>query len=194
MTGKYKKGDYGYIKAYRMGKLTVSIILAAMIAFIIITMLVLFGDTGRVMIVFAILLVLPFAKFFIAWIMCAGFSPLTKEEYDHLISVCNVSEDSSELKFDIVITRYEGMKFYQSLCVKNGRVIALVTGSDYASDKKEYREWIETCINSDKYKYPVTIYNDIQSYAKKYCSISSPNDKTALVDRHILEKIITACV
>ena len=42
--------------------------------------------------------------------------------------------------------------------------------------------------------YPITIFNDIDSYAKKVKSISTPNDKTALIDKHILEKITTTCV
>ena len=48
-----------------------TLILAFMIASIILSMLLAFGDTGRIGIVFAILLVLPFAKFLIAYIMCA---------------------------------------------------------------------------------------------------------------------------
>ncbi len=194
---KYKKGEYGYLKAYRRGKLIVSLILAAMIAFIIITMLWLFGDTGRVMIVFAILLTLPFAKFLIAWIMCARFEPLTEEQYQKLcqdISDKEKTENMDGVLFDVVITQYEGMKFYQSMCVKNGKVVALVLAKDFQQNKKEYREWIERCVTDSKYKYTVTLCSDIGEYGKKVRTISTPNDKTAMIDRHIREKILTTCV
>lgn len=194
---KYNKGEYGYLKAYRRGKLIVSLILAAMIAFIIITMLILFGDTGRVMIVFAILLALPFAKFLIAWIMCAKFEPLHEEQYQKLcedISDKDKPQNPDGVLFDVVITRYEGMKFYQSICVKNGKIIALVLSKDYQENKKEYKAWIEHCVEDRKYKYPVTLCSDIVEYGKKVRTISTPNDKTAMIDRHIREKILTTCV
>lgn len=192
---KYNKGEYGYLKAYRRGKLIVSLILAAMIAFIIITMLFLFGDTGRVMIVFAILLALPFAKFLIAWMMCAKFEPLQEEQYQKLCQdIKDKQENLDGVLFDVVITQYEGMKFYQSMCVKNGKVIALVLSKDYQENKKEYRAWIEHCVEDGKYKYPVTLCSDIVEYGKKVRTISTPNDKTAMIDRHIREKILTTCV
>lgn len=197
MFAKYNKGEYGYLKAYRRGKLIVSLILAAMIAFIIITMLFLFGDTGRVMIVFAILLALPFAKFLIAWMMCAKFEPLREEQYQALcqdIAGRDKPENMDGVLFDVVITQYEGMKFYQSMCVKNGKVIALVLSKDYPENKKEYRTWIENCTKDGKYKYPVTLCSDIGEYGKKVRTISTPNDKTAMIDRHIREKILTTCV
>lgn len=200
MFNKLQKGEYGYLKSYRREKLIISMILAIMIAFIIITMLILFGDTGRVIIVFAILLTLPFAKFFIAWIMCAKFEPLNKDDYNRLINTVYDSETTTDdtLKFDIVVTQYEGMKFFQSLCVKNGKIIALVLSDDKSGDNKinnkEYKAWIENAVSDKKYNYPVTILNNIDAYAKKVKSISTPNDKTAMIDRHILEKIITTCV
>ena len=100
----------------------------------------------------------------------------------------------SGLKFDMVISQYEGMKFYQSICVKNGKIAALVLSKDYDILKKEYKAWIEKTVADSKYNYPITIFNDIDSYAKKVKSISTPNDKTALIDKHILEKITTTCV
>ena len=149
------------------------------------------------MIVFAILLSLPFAKFLIAWIMCARFEPLTEEQYQKLcqdISDKEKTENMDGVLFDVVITQYEGMKFYQSMCVKNGKVVALVLAKDFQQNKKEYREWIERCVTGSKYKYTVTLCSEIGEYGKKVHTISTPNDKTAMIDRHIREKILTTCV
>ena len=57
---KKEKGQYGYINYYKKGKLIVTLILAIMIASIILSMLLAFGDTGRIGIVFAILLLRRF--------------------------------------------------------------------------------------------------------------------------------------
>lgn len=190
---KHNKGEYGYMKAYRQGKLIVSIILVAMIEFIVITLLLMYGSTSRVMIVIAILLALPLAKFFIAFIMCVRFKPLRQEEYEQ---ICNEATDDVEkaLLYDVVISRYEGMKFYQSVCVRNGRVYALVLDSKFSENKKDYEKWVAECIADSKYKYGVTILNDINEYIKKVNSVSTPNDKTRLIDKHMEEKILTACV
>lgn len=45
---KKEKGQYGYIDYYKKGKLLVTLILAIMIASIILSMLLAFGDTGRI--------------------------------------------------------------------------------------------------------------------------------------------------
>ena len=59
---KKQKGEYGYLTAYRRQKLMITLILACMIAAVILGTIIMFGDTGRVMIVFAILLALPFVR------------------------------------------------------------------------------------------------------------------------------------
>lgn len=190
---KHNKGEYGYMKAYRQGKLIVSIILVAMIEFIVITLLLMYGSTSRIMVVIAILLALPLAKFFIAFIMCVKFKPLAQEEYEQ---ICSKTEDAGAdaLLYDVVISKYEGMKFYQSVCVKNGRIYALVIDKKFSENKKDYEKWVTECIADSKYKYGVTIINDIEEYIKKVNSVSSPNDKTRLVDKHMRDKILTACV
>lgn len=198
MFHRRNKGEYGYMKAYRREKLIITLVLAIMIALIIAGMLLLFGDTGRVMIVFAILLTLPFAKFLIAWIMCAKFEPLTEEQYEKICGEISAVDKGGRMPdgiyFDIVITQYEGMKFYQSMCIKNGKIIALILGKDFKENRRAYIKWIESCVSDSKYKYSVTVYGDIGEYIRKVRSISTPNDKTAMIDRHMADRILTTCV
>ena len=189
---KFEKGDYGYMKSYRFSKLIITLILALMIAFIVITMLIIYGDTSRVMIVFAILLALPFAKFLISYILCANFKPLTQEEYEKIRD--EGGDNSNSLMYDVVISQYEGMKFYQSMCVKNGKVYALVLDKKYEENKKDYEKWIHACVDDSKYKYGVTVFNNIDAYIKKIKSVSTPNDKTRIVDKHMAERILDTCV
>ena len=115
---KKEKGQYGYIDYYKKGKLLVTLILAIMIASIILSMLLAFGDTGRIGIIFAILLVLPFAKFLIAYIMCAKFQTMPQDVYD----VVHGQTDETDMIYDLVITQTEGMHYYDAVCVRNGSV------------------------------------------------------------------------
>ena len=60
---KYDKGEYGYLNAYKREKLIITLILAAMIEIVVISLMLKFGDTKRVFVVFAILLSFSFNLF-----------------------------------------------------------------------------------------------------------------------------------
>jgi hypothetical protein len=179
----FNKGDYGYLVAYKRGKLIGTVALALMIVFVVVATIIMFGDTKRVAIIFAILLALPFAKFFIAFILSAGYKPLDADTAKTLTETVGGVE---YIMFDMVVSRYEGMKHYAAITVKNGRIYALVLEK---GTPKEYEEWLDNAANDSKYQYKIAIYSDIKQYEKKLGSISTPNDNTRLVDRHIMDRI-----
>lgn len=183
---KVVKGEYGYIKNYKKSKLFATIVLFAMIAFIIVTLIIMFGDTKRVGVVFAILLTLPFAKYLIAYIMVAKFSSLDKETYD---KICN-SIKGEQLIYDVVLAKYEGMRFYYSICVKNGWVYALVPEKNFKENKSEYTEWIKNTVHDGKYEYKIGIYCNPEEFIKKVKNAGSPNDKNKIIDKYIKDRFI----
>ncbi len=189
---KTNKGEYGYLKAYKLSKLTIILVLSVMLAAVVIGTILMYGDTSRVIIVFAILLSLPLAKFLIAYIIVAKFNPLTFDQHAKITN--NYKNKDSSLMFDITISQYEGIKFYHSMLIKNGKIYALVLNKDYSAKKKDYEKWITACITGDKYKYKITVYDDIDEYIKKINSVSEPNDNNKLIDRHIREEILSAGV
>ncbi len=185
---KYEKGDYGYINAYKKNKLIISLIFAAMIAFVVLTVIIMYGTTNKVVIVFAILLSLPFSKFIIAYIICAKFIPLSKEDYDKIVE--ETKDTGTKLLYDITISQYEGVKFFHSMCIKNGKVCALVLDKNIVKNRNEYEKWIKGCVSDEKYDYKVHVFGDIDAYLKKVNSISTPNDNTKIVDKHMTERIL----
>ncbi len=192
---KKEKGQYGYINYYKRTKLLITLVLAAMIAFIIITMLLMYGDTSRVMVVFAILLVLPFAKFLIAYITCIKFTSMPENIHQHILERTQTNgKEMSGLLYDVVIAQYEGMHFFESICVKNGKVCALILDKHYPEHKNDYEKCIQAAFANSKYKYLIHIYTDVDAYLKKVCSLSEPNDNTKLVDKHMREQLLTYCV
>lgn len=186
---KIKKGEYGYLNKYKISKLIISLILSLMIAFTVITTIIMYGDTSNVLIVFAILLALPLAKFIIAYILCLRFNSLTMEQHQTIIS-----QSDEKLLYDIAVTQYEGILFYQSVLIKNGKIIALVTDKNFINRKNDYKKWLHNSINDDKYTYNITIFNDVDQYVKKINSISEPNDRNLLIDKHMVERLLTNCV
>jgi len=182
-----KKGDYGYLDKYKKSNLIGVLLLGLMIIFIVVTVIIMHGDTKRVAIIFAILLALPFSKFIIAYFMVAKFKPISKDEYNKICEKC--PECKGQIFFDAVISQYEGMKIYQSLLVKNGRVYAYVANRDYTSHKKDYEKWLTNSYSSSKYEYKVFTTDNLDIYIKKIASISEPNDNTRIIDKHIKELI-----
>lgn len=183
---KITKGSYGYIKHYRNTRLISSLILFAMILFIIVSLFLSFGDTKRVGVVFAILLSLPFAKQFIGFLMVINFNSMSKEDHSKLDS----SLSSDLIIYDIVLSKYEGMRFYYALCIKNGWVYALVPDKNFNDLKKDYSLWIKDTINDGKYEYKVGIYKDSEEFCRKVKNAGNPNDKNKLIDNYIKERLI----
>lgn len=192
---KKQKGEYGYLQAYRRQKLLITLILACMIAFVIIGTIIMFGDTGRVMIIFAILLTLPFAKFLIAWIVCAKFVPFDKVQYNNFIKQLEHDDSlQNSLYYDVVVSQYEGMLFFQSMCVRNGRIYALAFESKGTTTSKKYKKWIEACISDAKEPYPVVVFDSVDAYIKKIKSVSTPTEQIARMDKYMAQCVLDTCV
>mgnify|MGYP007004243618 CR=1 FL=1 len=183
-----KKGDYGYLIQHRRRKLFATLTFALMIIFIVVTMLIMFGDTKRVAIVFAILLALPLAKYLIAFILCAGFLPLNKNDYAYIKK--KTGDDFNELLFDMTITKYEGARFYPVMLIKNGKIYAFVYESRLSKGKADYQTWIKDAVSQSKYEYKIFITSDIDEFIKKVLSVSQPNHNNRLIDKHIRELIM----
>lgn len=186
------KGEYGYLKSYKLSKLIVLGVLAIMIAAVVLGTIIMYGDTSRVIIVIAILLSLPFAKYLIAYIIVAKYNSLTFDEHAK-ISNSYRSKDNC-LVFDVAISQYEGIMFYHSMLIKNGKIYALVQNKDFVEKKKEYEKWIFNSIQSEKYKYKISLFDNIDEYIKKINSVSEPNDNNKIIDKHIREEILSAGV
>ncbi|MBQ8923889.1 MAG: hypothetical protein IJ053_03750 [Lachnospiraceae bacterium] len=192
MFNKYQKGEYGYMNSYKKSKLIISLIFAAMISFIIITMLIMYGSTQRIMIIFAIILVLPFSKFLISYIMCMTFKPIDKETYEYIND--KTASQNGTLLYDVVITETAGMKFYQSICVSDGRIYAYIEDKKYKTRKNDYIKWIKNCISGTKFSYTIYVTDDKDEYIKKVNSVSKANEKNERIDNHIVERILVTCV
>lgn len=187
---KCEKGEYGYLLYYKRTKLLATLGFAAMIEFIVITLLLMFDTTSHVMIVIPVLLSLPLAKFFIAYLIVAKCKSLKEEEYRKISDAVN----EPGILYDIAISQYEGIRFFQSVTVKNGKIYGLVTTKTEKYSRDDYVKWIEESANDKKYTYMVKVYYNIEEYVNKINSTSEPSDTTKLIDAHIKERILDSCV
>lgn len=187
------KGEYGYLKSYRKIKLTFTLILGLIIIAIITALLIIFHTTKTVYVVVPILLSLPFAKNFIGFILCAKYKALIEEEYNKIEK--SISEDTKkDMLYDVVISQYEGIRFYQAICIRNGKAYALVLNKLEKAEIKKYEKWIYESIYDGKYEVTIKIITSIDEFIKKTNMISEPNHNTALIDAYMRETLLTYCV
>lgn len=187
------KGEYGYLKSYKKMRLFFSCLFGGIIIAIIVALLLIFKTTKTVYVVVPILLTLPFAKNFIGYILCVKYKPLKDEEFDKISR--GIKEDiSKDIVYDVVISQYEGMLFYQALCIRNGKVYALVQNKLDSQEKKKYEKWINESIYDGKNEIVIKIICGIDEFIKKTNQISEPNHNTALIDAYMRETLLTYCV
>ena len=117
---------------------------------------------------------------------------LSKEDYERISR--ETKEASGNLLYDVVITRTEGMKFYQSMYICNSRIYAYVEDKKFNENKKAYETWIKECVSGTKFEYTIKVFSNQDEYIKKVNSVSSANDKTVKIDKHIVERILVTCV
>ena len=101
---------------------------------------------------------------------------------------------TGNMLYDVVITRTEGMKFYQSMYICNSRIYAFTDDKRFSDNKKSYETWIKECINGTKFDYTIKVFSDLDEYIKKVNSVSAANDKIVKIDKHIVERILVTCV
>lgn len=182
------KGSYGYIENYKKNKLIIITVLMLMIAFVVVSLLLMFATTKNVLVIVAILLALPLAKFITLYVLVAGFKPLPKEDYEKL---CNdYPELVKELKYDVTVSRYEGVKFFQAFLVKNGGIYGLCSPKK-GEKLKDYETWIK---ESTKAQYIVQVFDSKEKFLKKANSISTPNDKTKGTDSRVRKEFLDMVV
>ncbi|MGN0394935.1 MAG: hypothetical protein ACI4EF_06195, partial [Coprococcus sp.] len=137
-----------------------------------------------------ILTSLPFAKQMVAYILCAGFKPLSKEEYELINSKISYSSNS-DIVYDISLSRYEGIIYFPVVVVRNGRMLFLYTDkfkkkySNVDSLKKEIAKSFE----NQKKPYVIIVTTGIEEFIKKANAIKAPDEEFILKDNKIRETL-----
>ena len=89
-----------------------------MIAFVVLTTIIIYNEDG-VLGCFAIPSFITVSKIFIAYILCSNLihnNEQYQKQYQTLM----------KLYYMILLYQYEGIMFYQSILIKNGKIIAFV--------------------------------------------------------------------
>lgn len=183
------KGQYGYIKRYRRNKWISIAILGVVIIIGVILSLVIYGTNKSIIIILPILTALPFSKQLVSVILIRHFKPLTKEEYQQVKSqVKNYNEEN--ILYDISISRYEGIRFFPVVVVRDGRILVYYNdNSGKRVNLTDLKDELMSSFKKDKHPYIIIVTERLEDFIKKANAIKEPNDEFQLRDKKIKERL-----
>lgn len=143
---RIQKGDYGYLKKNKLIQLTVTLVLMSIVCIIFYTGYIKYGNTKNIFTVFAILSVLPMAKFVVGYLMLAKHNSILMDEYNKIQQNLN-----HKLLYDLIISSPERTYPVKVAIVQDNSVCL------YIPDEKIKK------IEAEKY---------VRSFFEKECKIS----------------------
>lgn len=181
-------GQYGYLKDFRKKKMIIFTILLLIILLDIVVTYCIYKTTKHYLIVIAVLFSLPLAKVLIALITTRTHNSLTSDDYNKI----NKYSQSKSLNtlYDISITLYEGIRFYQAITIYNQNIIALVLHKDKLVHIVSYKTQLEKSICKDKYKYNITVVQNIDDYILKVQELEEVDHDISLIDDFLRNELL----
>ena len=174
-----EKGQHGYMNRHKRNVLISIIVLGLFVIAGVFFTVAMFDTRKTVFIVIPILVALPLAKQLVAYIMCAGFKELTKDEYAKLEKLSYFGDPS--LVYDVSISRYEGIVYFPAAVIRDGRMLFYYNGG--------YGKKIITEALADQKKYVVIIATDIDGFVAKAEKIKAPSDEFVGADEKIRNRL-----
>lgn len=156
-----EKGTYGYMDHYKKGKLMVSAVFLTLIAVAIIAVLVIFETKNTYFIVIPIILALPFAKYFVSFIVVQPYVTMAKESYAR---VCQVVEGNEHIIpiFDVTLASEAGISYLDFVLVIDGVVYGCASHSNKKFKASDMQAYLLKLVKGAGYQNPVFVYEGLE--------------------------------
>lgn len=156
-----EKGNYGYIDHYKKNKLTVAAVFLALIAIAIIAVLVIFQTKNTYFIVIPILLVLPFAKYFVAFIVVQPYVTMAEESHER---VCKVVEGNEHIIpiYDVTLASEAGISYLDFILVIDGVVYGCASHSNKKFKTSDMETYLQKLIKGAGYQNKAFVYEGVE--------------------------------
>jgi hypothetical protein len=182
------RGDYGYARKYKNTKLVLTLLLFLCIVTDVVMALILYQTKNTILTVVACVMSLPFAKVFIAYLLCIKFDPLNKTDHARVEALSK--QYGVKMLYDISISQTEGILFYPALTVYNNNILAFVPKATDAARVKEYTEYMKKSYEGTKYKMRVVITCDLDRFEKELAKLHEPKKEQIQIDRRVRERLL----
>lgn len=145
------KGSYGYYNNYKKKKGLWSLAFAIVIAILVALCFIIYGTNKTTLIVPAVVLVLPFSKFLIAYLMGAKYTSISSEDYK-LLEDTYGNDDSVILLYDMTISTAETVLGVPVIALYDGNIYYIEHAKNNAKYKAILRNVFALAIEDARYK------------------------------------------
>lgn len=155
-----KKGTAGYMHLYKRKYGLTAWILLAVIAAMIIGIYLIFGTIRHVAVVVPILLVLPFAKTFILWVIVAKYHSIKPEDASRIEGEL-AGRENVRILYDMAISSYESVSYAPCIVIDQGNVYLVWGGASEQKYTEEHqRDYVKNLIVKTGYDFDaVTVHS-----------------------------------
>ncbi len=171
-----EKGQFGYLSAKKRRNLLIMIIAFALVIAFFVIGLVIFKDKNNILTVVSIVLVLPAAKFAVAYFILLphASAPIYLKE-----AVEKVSGNLMVL-YDLVLSNKVSPIGTQAVAVTDTLIIALT--NETKADKKLFENSVKEFMQVDGCSVTVKLYTDEKSFLAKLNMLAKSNSDNAAKD------------
>lgn len=156
-----EKGSYGYIDAYKKRKLTISAVLLTLIAAAELVVLLIFESKNTFFIVIPIMLVLPFAKHFVAYIIVQPYVTMAEESLKRVHQVIAGNEHVIPV-YDVTLASQQGISYLDFILVLDGVVYGCASHSNSRFQAADIQAYLKKLIQGAGYQNQAFVYDNIE--------------------------------
>lgn len=169
---KVKRGDYGHLAYKKKINLVVTVISFAIILAIFVIGWIVNGTRNNVATVAAIVLVLPAAKFAVAYFVLLPHKSASRELSEKINSVVG----SLGVCYDLIFSNKKSPIGTQAVVVSDSAIVALTC--EEKADSKLFETSLTDFMKTDKLNVTVTLYKDEKTFLKRVANMATNFDET----------------
>lgn len=167
---KREKGEYGYLGYKKKLNLTITLAFLAVIAIVFVLGLLIFKSRNNYMTLVATVLVLPWAKIAVGYIVLIPHKSCPKDVYDKL----EKAKGQLISRYDMVIGNSKSPVGICAMAISDNTIIAL--SLDKNPDKTFFEKSLKEFLKNDKLNATVTLYTDSETFLKRAANLSANLD------------------
>jgi len=169
---KRKKGEFGYLKYKKSVNLLITVVAFAIVFAILFAGILIFKSKANYMTVLSVVLVLPSAKFAVAYFILLPHQSCeesTMKEINEIIGHLSVN-------YDLVVSNSK--KPIGTLVVVNSDNAVIAYTKELKSDVHTFEESVKTFLKNDKLNVNATLYTDYSSFKNRIKTINANYDSS----------------
>ena len=185
-----ERGCYGYIDRRKHNQLIKAILCALVVAFLVALGIFIFGTKLNIIMLPAMLMVIPFANFFVAFVGLAQYHTAPAERYEKL----KAYEDSGLLLSDLVMVNEKGRRIHAEFAIvyRNGVVLF---GEGGQQDLYKMEVPINDIMKRKGIPMRAKAYSDWDEFLERINGVEMPADDTERRRVELAkEAVISLCI